>query len=119
MLGHYVTKCFVSFFGTFSFKMRWKYEKFNVVVHLLSFLVVYPYYLAKQNVTNSLDLVVHTNYGRPMKPFFIEIPNFREENWANIFWCIQVIFGHTKVKVRTKMWCLRFSKNATKLLLSL
>ena len=32
-----------------------------------------------------------TDYGRPMKPFFIEIPNFCA--WADTFWGIWGIFG--------------------------
>ena len=31
-----------------------------------------------------------TNYGRPMKPFFIKIPKFWA--WAYKFWCIWGIF---------------------------
>ena len=33
------------------------------------------------------------DYGRPMKPFFIEIPNFW--TWANQFWGIRGILGQT------------------------
>ena len=33
----------------------------------------------------------NTDYGRPMKPFFIEIPNF----WADNFWAIWGIFGQS------------------------
>jgi hypothetical protein len=32
-----------------------------------------------------------TDHGRPMKPFFIKIPNFWA--WANTFWSIWGIFG--------------------------
>jgi hypothetical protein len=36
-----------------------------------------------------------TDYGRPMKPFFIEIPTFGlgQTNWADKFWGIWGIFG--------------------------
>ena len=34
-------------------------------------------------------IILHTDYGRPMKPFFIEIPNF----WADRFCGIWGIFG--------------------------
>jgi hypothetical protein len=34
------------------------------------------------------------DYGRPMKPFFIEIQNFWA--WAEKFWDIWDIFGRTK-----------------------
>ena len=36
-------------------------------------------------------MVEHTDYGRPMKPFFIEIPTFQA--WADKFWGIWSIFG--------------------------
>ena len=38
-------------------------------------------------------LVQLTYYGRPMKPFFIEIPNFWQANWADEFLGIWGIFG--------------------------
>ena len=40
---------------------------------------------------------VHTDYGRPMKSFFIEIQNFwdGQTNWVDKFWGIWGIFGRT------------------------
>ena len=37
-----------------------------------------------------------TDYGRPMKPFFIEIPNFCAwtENWADKFWFFRPNYQH-------------------------
>ena len=42
-------------------------------------------------------MAVITNYGYPMKPFFIEIQNFWawQSNWADKFWGIWGIFDQT------------------------
>ena len=46
-------------------------------------------------VLNGVGLYLSTDYGRPMKSFFIKIPNFWAwtENWADTFWGIWGIFG--------------------------
>ena len=74
---------FARFFLHFSmfclFFMRlapWKYQYH----HLLITINLSKIYIEKNK-----------DYGRPMKPFFIEIPNFCA--WADTFWAIWGIFG--------------------------